>query len=405
MKNRSINGFPLTEALSAALPDSEKTLLLKACLFSGEAGRFAWQAWPGRKNRLAGETGGVQNLRGLLLSAVQRNDIVLDSESLTYLRTAYVKEELRLQIYNGVLRQVLSKISDAGIQVVVLKGAALAETVYDKPALRHCHDIDLLVRDRDMQQATALLREVGFKAANSPDSGIHHRRFEHESRLPLEMHSRLFQSSYYDPFLDEIWGRIQRRVIAAVSTYTLAPEHNLFHVCGHASYSRRAQSLRWVSDAWFLIDRHPNLDWDRLLHCARQSRMALSLYVTLRYLAENLQAPIPAAFLGRLSDAARRADALDREVAVRGALAAAPGGVLGFLHGVTSWCERLVLVRWLLFPSPAYLYRVERVDRSWLLPFYYVYRPMRSIVRSLWFLSKRLARRLRENLAPIRIAF
>ena len=43
-----------------------------------------------------------------------------------------------------------------------------------------------------------------------------------------------------------------------------APADSLLHVCGHASYSASRQSLRWVTDAWFIVNRHPDLDWDLL---------------------------------------------------------------------------------------------------------------------------------------------
>ena len=80
-----------------------------------------------------------------------------------------------------------------------------------------------------------------------------------------------------------------------------APADSLLHVCGHASYSKSRQSLRWLTDAWLIVNRHPDLDWDLLLDCARRSHLALPLSVALSYLANDLNAPIPLRFLNRLS--------------------------------------------------------------------------------------------------------
>jgi hypothetical protein len=130
--------------------------------------------------------------------------------------------------------------------------------------------------------------------------------------------------------------------------------------------------------------------------------MALPLYVTLGYLTESLHARIPLTVLARLGDAARVAGALEREVAMRGALAAAPGGFIGFLRNITDWRQRLRFVCWTLFPSPSYLSSVEHMGCHWLLPFHYIYRPLRSVIRTLWFLSKYHLRRLWKNLMTIR---
>jgi hypothetical protein len=45
-----------------------------------------------------------------------------------------------------VLAMVARFLTDAGVEALLVKGAALALTVYDDPAVRIMRDIDLLVR-------------------------------------------------------------------------------------------------------------------------------------------------------------------------------------------------------------------------------------------------------------------
>ena len=92
--------------------------------------------------------------------------------------------------------------------------------------------------------------------------------------------------------------------MADVPSRILSPADNLLHVCVHAFYCESRQSLRWVCDSWFIIDRYPNLEWDILLDSAQRSDLALPLSITLGYLAGDLNASIPATFLDRLYTAA-----------------------------------------------------------------------------------------------------
>ena len=49
-------------------------------------------------------------------------------------------------------RRELAALQAAGNEALLLKGVALAETVYPQFRLRHCHDLDLLVEVRNRWQ-------------------------------------------------------------------------------------------------------------------------------------------------------------------------------------------------------------------------------------------------------------
>jgi hypothetical protein len=160
----------------------------------------------------------------------------------------------------------------------------------------------------------------------------------------------------------------------------LAPFDSLLHVCGHASYSSKRPSLRWVTDAWFIVERYPDLDWDLFLESIRQSGLALPLSVMFQYLAASMNAPIPLVFLGRLCAAAANSQPIERQLALRGTRSAGQGSLKDLFQRATNWRERVFLVQWLLFPSPRYLSWVDQIHRPWVLPFHYVYRPLRYFV-------------------------
>jgi hypothetical protein len=99
----------LADTLSVLLPTPEQTLLLRACLLSGEAGRQAGDAWLSKKQEL-GDILKEDRLKGLfplLFSAFQRNGVEVDQAFLTILRTASLREELRAKTFRRICRQVL----------------------------------------------------------------------------------------------------------------------------------------------------------------------------------------------------------------------------------------------------------------------------------------------------------
>ena len=63
-----------------------------------------------------------------------------------------------------VLAEVLEAFQRASIDTIVLKGAALAWTIYPSPALRPMSDVDLLVPAAAAPTAQLLLRRLRFEA-------------------------------------------------------------------------------------------------------------------------------------------------------------------------------------------------------------------------------------------------
>src|SRR6516164_8261306 len=61
--------------------------------------------------------------------------------------------------------RVLAELSAAGIQVVVMKGGALAYQVYAQPYLRPRSDTDILISKRDLPAAVHAFERLGYRRA------------------------------------------------------------------------------------------------------------------------------------------------------------------------------------------------------------------------------------------------
>jgi phosphoglycolate phosphatase-like HAD superfamily hydrolase len=80
------------------------------------------------------------------------------------LRTAYYKNIARNMLLYQELHTVLKAFKAAGIDAIVLKGAFLAEIVYENIGLRAIGDIDLLVKKDDLGKVKQVLIQLEYHA-------------------------------------------------------------------------------------------------------------------------------------------------------------------------------------------------------------------------------------------------
>lgn len=373
-------------ALGVILPSEVETELLRACLYNGEAAGRAWRTWLSRVGDPAawfeGESTGVKGLVPLLHVNLTRNQVDAAPAFKTYLRAASFREELRGHAYRRILDELLDTLGQAGLSPIVIEGCALSDTLYEDPKARHSHGIELLLTEADARTAELLAHPIGF--AGRSRLGRRHPayiRLLHRSGLPLTLRTRLFDLPYYDPPEDRIRSRAVPLPGFRGAPRMLSPEDALLHVGGAPGYAIHRTTLRWACDAWLLIRRYPALDWAMFLSTCTRARLALPLSMTLRYLAEVLDAGVPANVLEALDRAAEETDGLGREVALVGALTGSHRRMAQVLVDSRGWGCRLALLRPLVAPSPACVEAMGSVAHPLLLPLYYVARPLRFAAR------------------------
>ena len=369
----------LTWALSRILPGREETLLLRSILQRGPSATEAWKAFSSRIPDLTSlfrtDTGGRKRLSPLLLTSVRENDLDAAPGLMTVLRTAYLREQLRAKAYREISGEVYEALRVRGIRFLVLKGAALSETAYLEPCFRHSHDIDLLLPKEDLKEAEEALTDLGLGRRYSLpwDRGI---VFRHASDLPILLLSTLYRLSFYQAEFETLWsGRRQVASEPLGPIQILAPADNLVHALGHASYCPSRSSLVWVTDAWMILHSDEVMDWELFEGRTRESRLEAPVFVLLRYLKQQIQAPIPVEALDGVGALAAGAGKLRRDVALYGARQAR--GKHPKLAGLIrpGWKERMTLLFWELFPSSEYIsWAYEEPPRAFI-PAIYLMRP------------------------------
>jgi hypothetical protein len=375
----------ISDILSMLLPTEHQTLFLRACLWSGEEGRRAWLNWceivSDTRDMLRQKEFGVKGLTPLLYHNLQQNEVAIESSLLTFFRTAQIYEEKRTKVFREICQNVLMELNRAKKRFLVVKGAALADTAFEKPSLRHCHDVDIVLDDSDPRDILTLLAPLGFSLSSrkiSPE--WENLTLVHQDGLPVSLHRNYFGISLYNRGQQELLARCEGKLVAEVPCQVLSPADALLHVCGQAFVSGHSTLPTWASDSWAIIVRFSDLNWEQLIACARQSHLALPMLVMLGYLAEKLQAPIPSPVLVDLEEAASK-NIIGQEIALSIARKFRNGGLKGLLGKTKNWQTRFPIFRWIMFPSLDYLRWTNPHTGSWVLPFLYVSRPVKYLAR------------------------
>jgi len=207
------------------------------------------------------------------------------------LKTMAIRSDLRMTTLSHRLDQTVSALADAGIPVLLLKGAALGRTVYGSLPKRPMLDLDLLVPEDRRRQA----REVALATGWVPSEFEHQVEFYrghyhlaplrdgHGLSFNLEIHTALFAPRHpFDWPVQSLWDR--SLPLAGSPARVPAPEDLLLHVALHFSWSHLARFGPWRAfrDVRVLTEDHP-VDWDRFTALARATRGATAAYWTLRW--------------------------------------------------------------------------------------------------------------------------
>ncbi len=320
-----------------------------------------------------------------LLYDVLRNGHLAPASAGDCLRDAYQETAVYAGLMSVELSNVLRWLAEAGLATVVLKGAALGDTLYGNSALRPMTDLDLLLHEQDVAAAIDVLHQRGYRSAGAEVRPGHALDFENEvvvrsagtPSLAVELHWHLLDSPFYQDRLNErwFWDTARPARVAESDALVLGLEATLLHLSAHYVLHHRAQGMRWIGDiAGLVATRGPDIDWQLLLARATEFKLVFSIQVVLRQLVDDWKAAIPPDVM----QAAMRLPVSDEERQVVQWLQAEQRPVvqrfLVDLASMTGWRKRASFLWANLFPSPSYMQeRYELSDRS-LVPLAYPYR-------------------------------
>jgi len=228
---------------------------------------------------------------------------------------AIAAQQLKAEVTFKKIKEILA---EKNIEVILLKGPHLGNTVYDSPRERLYCDLDILVQPGDFEDAAALLLENGFKPfAYDTFTPEIQRDFKHwEFRSPwgivVELHRWLSGHDRYPVDSAGLFARAEKFTFGETQALGLGLEDLLLHLCLHMG-----SSFFFVIEPKHVLDialltQNRQVKWDIFIERCYQFRLRTIVYYSLRAAKEQHQAEIPETVFARLRPGWLRRRWLDR---------------------------------------------------------------------------------------------
>lgn len=310
---------------------------------------------------------------------------IIPEEAISKLRnTYYLVGERNARNYQN-LKELLLRLNQEGIEVIILKGLVLAELVYKNPALRQMVDVDFLVKKEDFNRLRKLLLNYGYKQSYAGQgwSGLLERfggeMYFFKGDLPfLDIHHSLCQYERFKGIIkidQGIWQRRQRISLFGVPIAILSPGDMILHLCLHSSLAHFFHKLSLFCDLReSVIYFRGQIDWDDFIKRAKDYRLSIIVYESLRLAQELLGDFVDPDILKRLKPNWLRRFFLDLSLRDKAASLDNLGDerrkYLFQLLSLDSICDIPRLILSIAFPSSDWLQYRYAINNRRLLCFY-----------------------------------
>lgn len=209
------------------------------------------------------------------------------SEVMKNLEKIYYSNLARNMLLYDELSKILTAFKKAGIDTIVLKGAFLAEEIYKNIGLRPMSDIDLLIKEKDLQKTKMELIKLKYFATTVFQTKLHEQFqtvFDNElpfihrdKKIVIEIHWDIQpRQSSYRIDINKFWNNAKQIKIADIETLTFTSENLLQHLCLHIdkhvnlSTAPPAKPLRDYCDIAEVIRRYKDtINWSYLLQSSK----------------------------------------------------------------------------------------------------------------------------------------
>lgn len=304
------------------------------------------------------------------------------------LRAMYSSTWMQNQKIFKELEMLAHLFSQAGIPVVVLKGACFALTIYPDLGLRPMGDLDLLVPGSKLAQAVQIAKGLGYvdtvpeASPGLQDLISHEICLQKTGKQPiiLELHRSLVadRSFVYAVPVDWFWEQTEPLEGDSQARFEnlrmLTPTAQLLYAAAHAmlQHGGKGAPLRWFYDLDLLIRFYQErLDWDLLLAQARRFEWGSALDAVLSHTYVCFNTLVPDYVRSSLAEGSDRHRELVASLQIKPAThMLEERQKLLSLNGYARF--RLFMA--LLAPSPAYMRWRYKFKTAWALPLFYLVR-------------------------------
>ncbi|HSH04023.1 MAG TPA: nucleotidyltransferase family protein [Anaerolineae bacterium] len=306
------------------------------------------------------------------------------------------------------LRTLGQQLATANIPVLVLKGGALALTVYPDPSLRFMGDLDITVPPHQTEAALHICQQNGYNIHPDDLPDLQNRTWLHHEgwhiRLIKQVHGKQMVLELHWPLRPTVLiSQVAQLDLTAAwqAAIPLEPNHNLYqfhpawqllHLCLHTGLQHRFTDLglrQYIDIDLLLRDRlcqTPDF-WPTFISLAQQARAQHVSYFCLRLTQALLGTPLPDDALAPLLPPATKTERFDQIFDPAFAL----NRHRAFYDHQRSVWRQLTTDRWQdrlagpwqqLFPSADYLTYYYDIKTDWQHLFYKLWHPLHAVARA-----------------------
>lgn len=245
------------------------------------------------------------------------------TEPLSQLRQRFERNAHRNLFLARELVNLLKLLTAHDLPALAFKGPTLASAAYGNLALRQFTDLDVLIRDRDVQGAKALLVAEGFHAQLELTPPQETSLLRSDCQLALtrgdgavevELHWGIAPRYFSCPLeKNRFWERVKTVQLGGAKVPSLSREDLLLTLCVHGAKHLWGQ-LNWICDVAELVRNSAKLEWEaiheRAMAAGAERMLWLGLFLARHVLGATLPDPVARSLdnqpeLKRLADKVR----------------------------------------------------------------------------------------------------
>jgi hypothetical protein len=359
---------------------------------SERAAQVDWDAFDQNDWQLFAQIADTEGVAPLLHWQVKTGAIMDEwpSEVRQFMQARYYRTTAQNTLLFQELERILAAFESAQIPVIVLKGAALAQTIYSEPGLRPMGDLDLLIQQDNLAEALMVMQNLSYLPVNAEQNpgmrelmtyDIALRSSQHD-HFPIELHWQLIanRGDWREPDLTWFWDNRQTYSIStagkAAQMRYLDPVAHLLFLAAHLKYKHDACQTRllWLYDIDQIIrNKLEPQHYDQLATQAETFIWTPALVAAISQVNHLFDTPLPLDWLDQLKQ--KEQDPL--AVQLLNQRAERPT-----TRSIEMWSrikaqkglKKIALILRFIFPTPNYIRQRYQVKPGWLWPLYYPYR-------------------------------
>lgn len=218
------------------------------------------------------------------------------------LKTEARANAVRCLALSAELIRIVDALADAHVRSIPYKGPVIAAQAYGDITAREFEDLDVVLRQRDLEVADQTVRKLGYEPRfpwvhtppRSASLAPGEYNYSHgQRRTVLELHTELTLRHFPVRLqLDDFFPRAVKVDVGGRAVSTFAPEDALIFLSVHAAKDFW-QKVVWTTDIAELILSHPKMNWAAVMQRARELRAQRMLHASLALARDLFEAKLP----------------------------------------------------------------------------------------------------------------